>query len=311
MKTISPNKSPFFDIAAHPSEPLFAVKVNMSLGRRIQNCLAAKLKILPTFFELTKRSHDFKHQRYNQDTGFLPLNNEGNYSKESFPWNKNEGDSEGLFLFIHGLKQNPLMWQEYMDEVKASSLSHHCAAPEVIKGGNCSLEEASEPLIEIIKDYIQKHPGKPIHIIGTSNGGRLAQNLESRLPELMEEGTPLAVVSIAGLHYGTQIVTHRYHIDSFLGISKVLKKEFPWKSSVAQSEMDKWNVAQEAFKSKNIRVRHLFCATLNDELVKSNASSLPRPRDSETECSYMIFDRHSHLSVVKGAREDVLAWLKI
>jgi len=115
----------------------------------------------------------------------LPLafkddNNIVNISK-----NKNynfNNDNKGLYVIIHELMSYTFMLGQVISEaIKEKNLKYDVMIPKVPFQGNCSLKDASIPIYKLIMDYILKNPNKPIHIIGSSNGSRIASFIETRL----------------------------------------------------------------------------------------------------------------------------------
>lgn len=311
IKPTNPTKHSYFEVNKHSEDPLYHVKVTMPMTQRIKNCVKAKLLLIPTGYELI--SQKFVFVVFKKKEHVAQLSKDNDYPVDKLPWNKEASsqESEGLYLFLHGLGQTPYTWKSYVKTVQKDHPGFHCVAPLIKNRGNCSLSDAADPILELVKDYIEKHPGKPIHIVGTSNGGRIAQYIEARLPEFMPENSSLAVATVAGLHYGTKFVSvaNKYHLHHFLFVNKSVKKEFPYASDTAKREYQNWNDSQCKFKEKNIQVKHLFCATINDDLIKSQDSCLPLAENEQTDCCYMIYKGHNHGSIVHAAKEDVFEWL--
>ena len=143
------------------------------------------------------------------------------FSSEDYHWKKN---SEGLYLFVHGLQSHPHVWHDYIDQLKEKNPNVDIKAPYVTKRGNCSLEEATEPLKKMVLDYIEKHPGKPICFIGTSNGGRIIAFLSTFLRGYK---TAIKVCSIAGVFLGTSVIKtiKKWGISRLLRLTNVILEE--------------------------------------------------------------------------------------
>ena len=153
------------------------------------------------------------------------------YPSKMLPWNKEpEKESAGLNLCIHGLNGSPLHWTRYVKQHQLEHPKMDTLSPHVHLKGNCSLEDAAKPLLLLVQDYMQNNPGKPVNIIGTSNGGRIAAYIESHLnPELVKKRA-LTITSIAGVHYGTKMVDRlkRFKLIKFARLDKTLANEFEW-----------------------------------------------------------------------------------
>lgn len=100
----------------------------------------------------------------------------------------NTSNSLGLIVSIHGLLGSPkTLGYEIAKKVslynKNNKLDHSydVLLPIIPFRGNCALDVASSPLYEIILDYVITNPTKPIHLIGCSNGCRIASWIECKL----------------------------------------------------------------------------------------------------------------------------------
>ena len=124
-------------------------------------------------------------------------------------------DSQGLFIFVHGLFSHPSCWINHLSELDTNKYDVY--TPFVPKQGNCSLQEAADPIYKTIETYLEnpKNAGKPICLIGHSNGGRIIQDLSQRISKDYPK-TAAKVSSIAGAHFGS-------HLPNFFnGVEKVL-----------------------------------------------------------------------------------------
>jgi hypothetical protein len=111
----------------------------------------------------------------------------GKYTLETLSWNANERrDSAGLCLLLHGMNASRKQWEKYTRQFPKDFPHMDYLAGPVFKAGNCSLEEAAEPFIEVVEDYLRKFPGKPLILIGTSNGSRIASYIE-RIPMIFSQ----------------------------------------------------------------------------------------------------------------------------
>ncbi len=209
-------------------------------------------------------------------------------------------ESEGLYLFIHGLWGHPTDWNLYRDRTASQ---YTFAAPHVYNKGNAPLERAAEPILRMVKEYLQEHPGKPVSIIGTSNGSRIATYIENNLTAEELRGTSLKVVSIAGVLGGTKVVNRLGPLLRIVRLNSKLIEELKWQSSVATNLMDEWQKKQKLWQERNVDVQHLFIATREDALVRPIKSSLPM------NSSHKIYHGEAHMSVVDAALNDVFDWL--
>ena len=231
------------------------------------------------------------------------------YPVESLPWCSSE-ESNGLYFFIHGLEGSPADWNAYKDSVKEEP-NAHIFAPQVVLKGNCGLEIAGKPLLEALENYLRKFPGKPVTLIGTSNGGRLAATyIEANLDPSVLGSSRLTVVSLAGVIYGTKTIDNLKNapLVSFF-LDRQLEKEFSFGSQSAKENLLAWKAKQDVWNEQNKIVHHLFCASTEDAAVRDNSSSLPYHGSASS--TYIVVSGQSHTSIVDFLRKDVLQWLKL
>lgn len=236
----------------------------------------------------------------------IVLDGKVQYASEALPW-KNK-DSDSLYLFVHGLWGTPSDWASYIDKVEGTKAT--IFAPNVYEKGNVPLAEAAEPILAAVRDYLKEHPGKPIHIFGTSNGSRIIAYIENHLTHAELGHSPLRVVSIAGVLGGTKIVDrlYKYHLGHVTQLDPRLQKELKWQSAMATTILKEWGEKQKAWRENGQDVRHFFCATFEDELVRPIISSLPN--SEYTVSNHVIFSGQSHTSIIDGACSTIFNWLE-
>ncbi len=221
----------------------------------------------------------------------------------TLPWMEKE--SEGLYLFVHGIFGHPVCWDLYWDRVDPKSTIF---APIVYQKGNVPLKVAASPILGAVRDYLHQHPGKPIYLFGTSNGCRITTYIENHLT-VEELGTsPLRVVSIAGVFGGSRFLKtlEKYYIVQALGLHPELRTEFSWKNEVAKNLMNDWTEKQRLWKEHGKDVQHFFVATREDELIRPLQSCFPHT--PEANCFYKLYRAESHMSVVDRAVDDIFRW---
>lgn len=114
-------------------------------------------------------------------------------------WNSNCG----LFVIIHGLLGTPMggTYSIYEEIKNQSYRNYEIRVPYVPKAGNCKIEDAIKPILEMIIDYHLKFPHNKIHLIGTSNGARIAGYIDL---ELRKYDVNLRITSVAGVFNGSK-----------------------------------------------------------------------------------------------------------
>jgi hypothetical protein len=125
-----------------------------------------------------------------------------------------KSDSQGLVVLVHGLFSHPSCWNNHLAQIDRNQYDVY--TPFVTRQGNCSLEEAANPIYETIKQYYEKpeNENKPLCLVGHSNGGRIIHAISQRLSQEKPK-VAAKVSSIAGAHFGS-------HVPNFFkGVEKV------------------------------------------------------------------------------------------
>jgi hypothetical protein len=118
-------------------------------------------------------------------------------------WIKN---SSGLYVIVHGLRDNPytlgtIISNEIKSNIKMNK--YDVIVPKVPFEGNCLLKDASMPIYNLILDYINKNPNKPIHMIGSSNGCRICSYIETKLRNI---DVNIRITALSGAYNGSELV---------------------------------------------------------------------------------------------------------
>ncbi len=195
-------------------------------------------------------------------------------------------ENTGLFVFITGLNGHPTWAAPYLSSIQAEHPHIEVRIPVIPHGGDCSLEEASGPIVDLVQHYIQANPGKKICLIGISNGGRSAGYVET---QLRNEEAAIRVTGIAGLFFGstrmnalaeTPFAHHLY--------SPAIIEEFPYSSPRAKALIEGM---QQPFNSERC---YEFYAAANDGFIPNFGSCLPRLNHGER---HTLITRHGHMSI--------------
>ncbi len=107
-------------------------------------------------------------------------------------------ESQGLVVLLHGLCNDPSAWYSQLSLLQRYPRID-VFAPVVPKRGMCSLEEAALPILPTLLDYSKKNAGKPLCLLGVSNGSRIVTWLETKMRHAAPY-TPVMVSTIAGVH---------------------------------------------------------------------------------------------------------------
>ncbi len=203
-------------------------------------------------------------------------------------WKK---ESDGLVVLLHGLNTSPAVWH-----AQRSLLDSHpnidLFAPTIPHFGACSLEEATHPLLNSILNYTQTHPNKPVCLLGTSNGSRIATKLEVEMRQKAPK-TPVLVSSVAGLHFGSKGM----NLLKWLGIAKKLypeavQNEFTFANPTAAHLLEQ---IKSPLPPQCAERKYEFYASLDDVFIRELSSTLPVLNKGEQR---YILTGESHYSIV-------------
>lgn len=217
--------------------------------------------------------------------------------KKKIAWKER---SDGLMVFLHGLFYDPSVWYAQLALLK-NSPEIDIFAPVIPKRGVCSLEEAAEPLLIPILQYVKKHPKAPICLAGISNGGRIAMWIETQLRPLAPE-VPVFVSTIAGIHFGSTTVNL---VDDW-GIAqticpKALTEELRYASPKARALLEK---IKKTLPPGCAPRGYEFYASTEDLSIPELGSALPALGKGE---KYYVLHGESHESIVRAVAKHQVA----
>lgn len=189
-------------------------------------------------------------------------------TSDSWNWNNN---TSGLYVIVHGLLGTPklsaLSIAKYIDTHYTNK--YDIIVPVVPHKGNCSLEEASNPILNIILDFIDKNPNKPIHLIGSSNGGRIVAHLEISLRSL-RPNSRVRVTGVGGVYYGSNSL---YYLR-LIGLAQLILHKDIIKNLTTGSDHSTQLINSMQF-DQSIKRSYEFYATANDWYIPNFDSCYP------------------------------------
>jgi len=309
--TLTQPSTSFIRPASHGfTEDLIEVDDKRPLLQRIKSVVEAFFKFVSYLFNKVIKILKSRPPLHGVDHIYLKLDENMKYDQNQVPWNHQPENSkqtnEGLLLFVHGLQSSPYVWKRYITEVHKTYPNMYCLAPHIPFEGDCDLALAAQPILELVQDYADKHPEKPIVLVGTSNGARINMYMETKLTSSIPR--KLLVASIAGVHYGTKQLNFLVKWN-LLWVKKFHSKivsDFHWGSQKAQECLSAWQKKQVEWKEMDVKAHHFFCASKDDEQVRPLSVSLPQ---SISKATYKIFTGENHISIVPAARKDILEWI--
>jgi hypothetical protein len=216
-------------------------------------------------------------------------------------------NNKGLYVVIHGLNASPktTAWNYVSQIKKEHPNTYEIRAPHVHEKGNCSLKDAAKPILKMVNSYIAKNPGKPIHLIGTSNGARIAAFVEVAL---RKKNVNIRITAVAGVFFGSKtmeiltkwpLVRAQFH-NSIIQDFKIASKR---SKNLIEKMREPVTIGSRSYE---------FYATPNDESMPNRSSSLPREIPGAT--YHPFVSGQSHISIWDSLRPKVLKdsyeWMK-
>jgi|GEM_PF-2552082 len=223
--------------------------------------------------------------------------------------------NEGLIVFIHGLNDTVKTGNEvYRKEIeRLAEGRYEILVPKVYKKGNCSLEKAAVPILREVENYIKENPGKPVQLIGHSNGGRIAAYIETKL---RNKDVDIRVTGIAGIFLGSDLVTlsHTAGVVDFLnstGLTRLFFDPTLLKELKSNSITSLVLINDMRKKITNGSREYTFYATSNDLAIPNYTSCLPVINQGE---EHILLSGYDHIGIQKAVCkeeiEKVLRFMK-
>jgi len=268
-------------------KPLLTFKDNRRLITQIKDLSLASIREINSRWE----------RKYNPLKGcvrdiFPSIKQENTgYDVDDQLWEK----STKLVVFIHGLNCSPLAWSKYFNEISSKTIS--CFTPFVYKKGYCKLEEAVDPILNVVQRYAEKHSENPIIIVGHSNGARIAAHIEQKL-----NAKNIRLISIAGPHCGSLMINNinKFGLNRFFGITSDMEKELTYNGEWVKEKLQEWYEVQKQYKNK--KVERVFFASVDDLRIFPNETSFPNLPSS----TYHIVSGQSHVTIIDAVKPPVL-----
>ncbi len=236
----------------------------------------------------------------------------GKYALNTLPWNTAENSAnEGLCLLLHGMHASQKQWENYSRQFSHSFPHFHLVVGSVHKAGNCPVQVAGEPFIEIVEDYLKRVPDKPVILMGTSNGSRIVSDIETRVnPELLKN-RKLIVISIAGVHGGTSMMdlACKFFCTRILKYSPGVTKELVFNSKTSQDLLFSLQARQKTWKAQGTEAHHFFFATTEDQVIRPLESNFPYLEFTPLK-NYKIVHKENHQTIVDRVQEQIFQIMK-
>lgn len=180
-----------------------------------------------------------------------------------------------LAVVLHGLNGSPADMRTYTDH-----LEDWCAVycPAISYGGNMSCKATAATVWPVIEKHLEKHPDALVVLVGLSNGGRLAAQLDIWL-RMHSPHTPAVVYTIVCPFKGTFMINLLGRAGEYTGVySHRVFEEMRYDSKVAQELVQ----ALRAPLPPNCRRKYILVAAKRDLIVVPYCSALPSLEHNET-----------------------------
>ena len=218
-----------------------------------------------------------------------------------------KASSAGLYILIHGLKGHPSHWESQAQKLRAEHPEADIAQIRVPKKGNCSLEEAANPIVALARNYILTQPDRPICFFGVSNGSRIALYCEIKL---RNTSTPIRVSSVSGILFGSGIMNQL--VNRLPGIrgsyDKTLREEIAYGSDKAKEILD---AQKEDLPDGVIRSYKLYVSATDTHVWPYHSAVVPLKGD---DVQYRIYSGEGHSSILDRVCseqvESSIHWMK-
>lgn len=231
----------------------------------VRNCCTKVIDLVATFFRwlthwlsmVPSKCFGYRAKEYHQE-------NQAIVHKEN---------NKGLCVFIHGLNGHPAIWNNHLDFLSKKHVKCDTYVPFVPHAGNCTLEEAADPLCNCIVEYIKEHPLSPVCLVGISNGGRIALYIETQLRQ-KAKNTSVKISTLAAVHFGTSRMNMLQGscLRSLMKYKESIVNEISYESDKAKALLE---AVVKPLESGNGKRSYEFYATSQDTTVPELGSSLP------------------------------------
>lgn len=257
-----------------------------------------------TLLDRTKSiGHEFLFKGQRAVNSMLGYTND--YVTPSGQGNNWKPDNEGLYVLIHGLNGHPSIWDGHASAIKDLHPQAEVRQPYVPLKGQTSLESAARPISDMVRDYIQHNPGRPVTLMGVSNGGRIASYIENDLRDIP---SAIRVSNIAGVQFGSGIMNtlNDWGLSRFL-MSKPIQEQLPYGSQTAQDLLE----AERRPLPPKVERDFDFYATTEDTRLWPYSVALPQLGHGER---HYIVHGAEHDSIVPRVRDaqldNVIPWMQ-
>jgi pimeloyl-ACP methyl ester carboxylesterase len=227
------------------------------------------------------------HQKYNDKNRDFPTT-----------IRDNTNENKGLIVMVHGRNSHPSQFGSYLTQLSTYYPEWSIFMPIVLDKGNASLDDSVIVLLPEILDWINKNPGLPVILIGTSMGGKIILELSNLLPNTI----PVLVISLAGAIGGSGLLT----LGESLGLAKFLVNETLRNEMVYDSDRNKQLLTTSKTRANEGNIWYVFLGTTDDPLLVDPSMAFPNVSDDSLN---ILFKGFGHSGIVNNSLNIVLELL--
>lgn len=216
-------------------------------------------------------------------------------------------ESEGLYLMIHGLGGDPMIWNAHFAKIQKEHPECDIRAPKVPNRADCSIAEAARPFFRMVTSYMARNPGKPITLIGFSRGCQIAAYIETEARK-MHNAQNIHLSLVSGPLLGTEMVDMLEDIGiEGLYMQPDTSKELRFG---AVCSLDIVRDMREQPKAEHKRTYQLY-SSIHDGSVLPFASALPNISEM---AQYHLYSGYGHNGIRDAIMEEqikeCISWMQ-
>lgn len=242
-----------------------------------------------------------KSKRYD-----LPIDNPSFSRHHSFSIAK----AKGIVIFLHDA--NSSSWRQWRHVVGAfmdapEFREYKFWAPDLTYSSSCEFDffDTVKRVNDTVTEFALDHPDAFVYFIGHSKGARIAAMIETIIDVQTFRTMHVRYVSLSGC-FGPAISSKQPRTS--MGLSQYLGFPDDFAKTVTEDAahdafMTLWNNRQKVWDDLRMDVKHLFCASVDHDLVSQ--TSFPK---LDHAVDYKLVTGWDRYSLVSGILEIYLQW---
>jgi len=163
-------------------------------------------------------------------------------------------------------------------------------APIVLERGSTYLDSSVQPILNQIQSWTRNNIGKPIVLLGTSNGGRIVLELSNRL----KNDCPILVISLAGAIGGSGLLS----FGKKLGLAKYLVQTPVYEELTVNSVRVQKLISDARQRASIGNICYIFIGSSFDHLLLQSSLAFPNLTDRAEIVKNILLTRAGHSGIV-------------